>query len=66
MRLVCHFILSRLSDDGLQDAFQSLAESYYYQTLLAKQPDKPSHNYKLYEANQGPRDARPVFRVTED
>jgi hypothetical protein len=66
MRLACHFILSRLSNDGLQDAFQSLAENYYYETLLSKQPDKPTPTYKLYEANQGPRDARPVFRVAED
>ena len=66
MRLACHFILSRLSDDGLPDLFQSLAEDYYYQTLLSQQSDKPSRSYKLFEANQGPRDARPVFRVTED
>lgn len=66
LRLACHFILSRLPDSELQDAFRSLAEEWHYASLLASTEAEPPKRYSSLRAIAGSRRERPVFHATED
>lgn len=66
LRLACHFILSRIPDQALDEVYQSLAESFCYESMLSASPRSSDRSYRSYEATTGPLLERQVFRVAED
>ncbi len=64
-RLLCHFLLTRIPDEGLPEALESLAGMWmFYQTPTPHPPALPSA--RSVPARLTGSYAEPVYPVTED
>ncbi len=66
LRMIGHFLLSRMPDDGLAETCESLAETYdYYLARGQKRLECTSPTSRSYYATLGNSYVRPTFRITE-
>jgi hypothetical protein len=67
LRTMGHFILSRIPEEGLTEALESLAETYnYWLTCKYNTIESGRPVSSFYEAGRGSSYVRPKFHVPED